>query len=94
MYYLLRTKVARPEVGEIYDAVVKNIMDFGAFVEIPLGKEGLLYISEIKWRRLDTMEGVLKVGDTIQVKLIDINKKTGKYKLSRKVLIPRPDSKP
>ena len=69
-------------------------MDFGAFVEIPLGKEGLLYISEIKWRRLDTMEGVLKVGDTIQVKLIDINKKTGKYKLSRKVLIPRPDSKP
>jgi polyribonucleotide nucleotidyltransferase len=84
----------RPEVGEIYDAVVKNIVDFGAFVEILPGKEGLLHISEIEWRRLDTMDGVLKIGDPIQVKLIDIDKKTGKYKLSRKVLLPRPDNKP
>ncbi|MBL7789837.1 MAG: polyribonucleotide nucleotidyltransferase [Chitinophagales bacterium] len=86
--------VAKPEVGEIYDATVKTIVDFGAFVEILPGKEGLLHISEIEWRRLDSMEGVLKVGDPVQVKLIDIDKKTGKYKLSRKVLIPRPDSKP
>lgn len=84
--------VAKPEVGTIYDATVKNIVEFGAFVEILPGKEGLLHISEIEWRRLPNMEGVLKTGDKIQVKLIDIDKKTGKYKLSRKVLLPKPEN--
>lgn len=84
--------VTKPEIGEIYDAVVKTIVDFGAFVEILPGKEGLLHISEIEWRRLDTMDGVLNVGDQIQVKLIDVDKKTGKYKLSRKILLPKPEN--
>lgn len=84
--------VAKPEVGAIYDSVVKSIVDFGAFVEILPGKEGLLHISEIEWRRLPTMDGVLKVGDQIQVKLIDVDKKTGKYKLSRKILLPKPEA--
>lgn len=84
--------VTKPEIGEVYDATVKTIVDFGAFVEILPGKEGLLHISEIEWRRLPSMEGVLNVGDAIQVKLIDIDKKTGKYKLSRKILLPKPDS--
>jgi len=88
----IRGIVAKPEVGEIYDATVKNIVEFGAFVEILPGKEGLLHISEIEWRRLPSMEGVLKTGDQIQVKLIDIDKKTGKYKLSRKILLPKPES--
>lgn len=87
----IRGITARPEVGEVYDAVVKNIVEFGAFVEFLPGKEGLLHISEIEWRRLPTMEGVLKTGDKIQIKIIDIDKKTGKYKLSRKVLLPKPE---
>ncbi|HMG91856.1 MAG TPA: polyribonucleotide nucleotidyltransferase [Chryseolinea sp.] len=86
----IRGIVAIPEVGEIYDGKVKSIMPFGAFVEFMPGKDGLLHISEIKWERLENMEGVLEVGEEIKVKLIEVDKKTGKYRLSRKVLLPRP----
>ena len=82
--------VAIPEIGEVYHGTVKNITTFGAFVEILPGKDGLLHISEIEWRRLKDVESVLKVGDKIDVKLIDVDGKTGKLKLSRKVLLPRP----
>ncbi len=85
--------VAEPEIGEVYEGKVKNIMPFGAFIEFMPGKEGLLHISEIKWERLETMEGVLEEGEILKVKLLDIDKKTGKFKLSRKVLIPRPEKK-
>lgn len=80
-----------PEVGEVYEGKVKSIMPFGAFVEILPGKDGLLHISEIDWKRYETMEGVMEVGEVVKVKLIDVDKKTGKLKLSRKVLIPRPE---
>jgi len=83
--------VAVPEIGEVYSGVVKNIQPFGAFVEILPGKDGLLHISEIDWKRLETVESVLKVGDRIDVKLIEVDPKTNKLKLSRKVLLPRPD---
>jgi len=86
----IRGIVAVPEVGTVYDGKVKNIMPFGAFVEFLPGKDGLLHISEIKWERLETMEGVLQVGEEVKVKLVEVDKKTGKYRLSRKVLIPRP----
>jgi len=86
--------VAIPEVGEVYEGKVKNIMDFGAFVEFMPGKDGLLHISEISWDRLDSMKGVFTEGETIQVKLIEIDKKTGKYRLSRKVLLPKPENMP
>jgi len=86
----IRTIVARPEVGEIYEGKVKSIMPFGAFVEIMPGKDGLLHISEIDWKRLETMEGIFNVGDIVKVKLLDIDKQ-GKFKLSRKVLIPKPE---
>ncbi|SRR5690554_648397 len=85
--------VAVPEVGEVYKGVVKSIMPFGAFVEFMPGKDGLLHISEIKWERLETVEGVLEVGEEIDVKLVEIDKKTGKFRLSRKVLLPRPENK-
>ena len=83
--------VAQPEIGEVYTGKVKNIMPFGAFVEFMPGKDGLLHISEIKWERLENMEGVLEPGEEITVKLIDVDKKTGKFKLSRKVLLPKPE---
>ena len=83
--------VAQPEIGEVYTGKVKNIMPFGAFVEFMPGKDGLLHISEIKWERLENMEGVLEPGEDIMVKLIDVDKKTGKFKLSRKVLLPKPE---
>jgi polyribonucleotide nucleotidyltransferase len=83
--------VAIPEIGEVYNGTVKTITTFGAFVEILPGKDGLLHISEIEWRRLKDVESVLKVGDKIDVKLIDVDGKTGKQKLSRKVLLPRPE---
>ncbi|ABG59053.1 polyribonucleotide nucleotidyltransferase [Cytophaga hutchinsonii] len=83
--------VTLPEVGEVYEGKVKSITAFGAFVEFLPGKDGLLHISEIKWERLDTMEGVLEVGETVKVKLVEVDKKTGKYRLSRKVLIPKPE---
>jgi len=85
--------VAIPEVGEVYDGKVKSIMPFGAFVEFMPGKDGLLHISEIKWERLETMDGVLEVGEDVKVKLIEVDKKTGKFRLSRKVLLPRPPRK-
>ncbi|MCU7695311.1 polyribonucleotide nucleotidyltransferase [Haoranjiania flava] len=83
--------VAVPEVGEVYEGKVKGIKEFGAFVEFLPKKEGLLHISEISWKRLETMEGVFKEGDTVKVKLIGIDQKTGKYKLSRKAMMPRPE---
>lgn len=89
----IKAIVSVPEVGEVYDGVVKSIMPFGAFVEIMPGKDGLLHISEIKWERLENMEGVLEVGEQVKVKLVEIDKKTGKYRLSRKVLLPRPPKK-
>ncbi|HPH99771.1 MAG TPA: polyribonucleotide nucleotidyltransferase [Chitinophagaceae bacterium] len=84
--------VAVPQVGDVYDATVKSIKEFGAFVEFMPGKEGLLHISEITWKRLETMDGVLKEGEKIKVKLVGLDPRTGKFKLSRKVLIPRPES--
>jgi polyribonucleotide nucleotidyltransferase len=89
----IRGIVAVPEVGEVYDGKVKSIMPFGAFVEFMPGKDGLLHISEIKWERLETMEGVLEVGEEIKVKLVEVDKKTGKFRLSRKVLLPKPPKK-
>lgn len=80
-----------PEVGEVYKGTVKSVVEFGAFVEFLPGREGLLHISEVDWKRLDSMSGVLKEGDKIEVKLIAIDPKTGKYRLSRKVLLPRPE---
>ena len=82
--------VAVPEVGTIYKGKVKSIVAFGAFVEILPNKDGLLHISEIEWRKINTVDEVLKEGQEIEVKLIDVDPKTGKLKLSRKVLLPRP----
>jgi polyribonucleotide nucleotidyltransferase len=83
--------VAKPEVGEVYDGIVKAIQPYGAFVEIMPGKDGLLHISEIKHEKIDNLEGVLEIGEEVKVKLIDIDKKTGKLRLSRKVLLPKPE---
>jgi polyribonucleotide nucleotidyltransferase len=83
---------SKPQVGEIYEGTVKNIMDFGAFVEILPGKEGLLHISEIDWKRIPTMEGIFTQGEKVQVKLLEIDGKTGKMKLSKKALMPRPEN--
>ncbi|WP_020606716.1 polyribonucleotide nucleotidyltransferase [Spirosoma spitsbergense] len=85
--------VAVPEVGDTYVGKVKTIQPFGAFVEFMPGKDGLLHISEIKWERLETMDGVFQVGEEVTVKLVDVDKKTGKYRLSRKVLLPKPENK-
>lgn len=85
--------VATPEVGEVYDAKVKSIQPFGAFVEFMPGKEGLLHISEISWERLPSMDGVLEIGEELQVKLLEVDPKTGKFRLSRKALLPRPEKK-
>jgi len=85
--------IAIPEVGEIYNGKVKSIVSFGAFVEILPGKDGLLHISEIEWKRLEKVEDVLKEGEMIDVKLIDVDRRTGKLKLSRKVLLPKPEKK-
>ena len=82
-----------PEIGKIYKGKVKSVVQFGAFVEILPRTEGLLHISEIDWKRLNTVDEVLKVGDEVEVKLIDIDSKTGKFKLSRKVLLPKPELK-
>ena len=82
--------VTVPEVGQVYKGKVKTIVQFGAFVEILPNKDGLLHISEIEWRKIRTVDEVLKVGQEIEVKLIDIDPKSGKLKLSRKVLLPRP----
>ena len=87
----IKAIVAIHEVGEIYDGVVRSIMPYGCFVEIMPGKDGLLHISEIDWKRLETVEEAgIKEGDHIQVKLLEIDPKTGKYKLSHRVLIEKP----
>jgi polyribonucleotide nucleotidyltransferase len=86
--------VAVPQVGDVYEATVKSIMPFGAFVEFLPGKQGLVHISEVSWKRLETLEGVLREGDAIKVKLIGTDPKSGKFKLSRKVLIPKPEQRP
>ena len=83
--------VAVPEVGETYVGKVKSIKDFGAFIEFMPGKDGLLHISEIKWERVESMDGVLEEGEEIKVKLIEIDRRTGKFRLSRKALIPKPE---
>ena len=80
-----------PEVGEIYRGKVKNIQSFGAFVEILPNQDGLLHISEIDWKRLEKVEDALKVGDEVEVKLIEVDSKTGKLKLSRRALLPKPE---
>lgn len=87
----IRAITAVPEVGEEYLGKVKAIAPYGAFVEIIPGKDGLLHISEIEWKRIDKVEDVLKEGDEIKVKIIDMDQRSGKLKLSRKVLIPKPE---
>ena len=88
----IRAIVAVPEVGEVYEGTVRSIMPYGCFVEIMPGKDGLLHISEIDWKRLETVEEAgIKEGDKITVKLLEIDQKTGKYKLSHRVLIPKPE---
>ena len=88
----IKAIVAQPEEGEIYDGTVRSILDFGAFVEFMPGRDGLLHISEISWDRLDSMEDSgLKEGDKVKVKLIEIDKKTGKYRLSMRVLTQKPE---
>ncbi len=87
----IKAIIAMPEIGEEYLGTVKNITTFGAFVEVLPNKEGLLHISEIDWKHIKKVEEVLNVGDKVKVKLIDIDGRTGKLKLSRKVLIPKPE---
>lgn len=83
--------VAVPTVGDVYEAKVKSIMPYGAFVEFLPGKQGLLHISEVSWKRLETLEGILHEGDMVKVKMMGTDPKTGKFKLSRKALLPKPE---
>lgn len=88
----IKSIVAIPEVGEVYEATVRSVMPYGLFCEFLPGKDGLLHISEIDWHRLEKIEDAnIKEGDKIEVKLMDIDPRTGKFKLSRKVLLPRPN---
>ncbi len=88
----IRAIVAIPEAGEVYEGVVRSVMPYGAFVEFMTGKDGLLHISEIDWKRFETMEETgIKEGDKLTVKLLEIDSKTGKFKLSRKVLLEKPE---
>ena len=88
----IKAIVAVPEIGEVYEGTVRSIMPYGCFVEILPGKDGLLHISEIDWKRLETVEEVgIKEGDKIKVKLLEIDPKTGKYKLSRRILLEKPE---
>ena len=87
----IRSIVAIPEIGATYEGTVKSIMPFGAFVEFMPGKQGLLHISEVSWKRLDSLDGVLKEGDKVKIQLVGTDPKTGKLRLSRKVLMPKPD---
>jgi polyribonucleotide nucleotidyltransferase len=80
-----------PEVGETYEGTVKKVVEFGAFVEFLPGKEGLLHISEISWKRLETMDGIFSEGDKVKVKLLEVDKRSGKFRLSRKALLERPE---
>jgi polyribonucleotide nucleotidyltransferase len=88
----VKSIVAVPEVGDVYEGTVKGIKEFGAFVEFLPGKQGLLHISEIMWKRLENMDNVFNEGDKVKVKLVGVDPKTGKFKLSRKALIPKPES--
>ena len=83
-----------PEVGTVYEGKVKSIVDFGAFVEILPGKEGLLHISEYDWTRTESIKDLMHEGEEVQVKLLEIDEKTGKLRLSRKALLPRPEGMP
>ena len=87
----IRSIAAAPVVGEVYEGKVKTIMPFGAFVEFMPNRDGLLHISEIDWKRLESMDNVFQVGETVQVKLVEVDKKTGKFRLSRKALLERPE---
>ena len=88
----IRAIVAMPEIGEAYDGKITSLMPYGAFVEFMPGKEGLLHISEMGWKRFETIEETgLQEGETIAIKLVDIDPKTGKFKLSRKALLPKPE---
>ena len=78
----------------MYEGTVKSVKEFGAFVEFLPKKEGLLHISEISWKRLDTMEGIFNEGDKVKVKLMEVDPRTGKFKLSRKALMPKPEQQP
>jgi polyribonucleotide nucleotidyltransferase len=88
---IIKGIVAVPEVGEVYEGKVKSIVEFGAFIEILPGKDGLLHISEISWDRIAKMDGIFKEGEIVKVKLVEVDKKTGKLRLSRKVLLPKPE---
>ena len=88
----IKAIVEVPEIGKIYGGKVKSIVSFGAFIEILPNKDGLLHISEIDWKRIGNVEDVLKVGDEVEVKLIDIDSRTGNLKLSRKALLPKPEN--
>jgi len=88
---IIKGIIAVPEVGTVYKGKVKSIVSFGAFVEILPGKEGLLHISEIDWKRVESAEEVLKEGEEVEVKLIGFDDKTGKLKLSRRALLPKPE---
>lgn len=83
--------VAVPEIGETYDSIVKSVMPYGAFVEFMPGKQGLLHISEVSWKRLDNLDGVLNEGDNIKIKLVGLDPKTGKFRLSRRILMEKPE---
>src|SRR5690348_6825591 len=88
----VKSIVSVPEIGDVYEGTVKGIKEFGAFVEFLPGKQGLLHISEIMWKRLENMDNIFQEGDKVKVKLIGIDPKTGKFKLSRKILLPKPES--
>ncbi len=90
----IKAIVAIPEVGETYEAKVKSIMPYGAFVEFMPGKEGLLHISEYDWKRIESLNGLVKEGDVLNVKYIGTDPKNGKAKLSRKALMPKPENAP
>ena len=88
----IKAIVAIPEVGEVYESTVKSIMPYGCFVEFMPGKEGLLHISDIDWKRYETMEETaIKEGDKITIKLLEVDQKTGKFKLSAKALKEKPE---
>jgi polyribonucleotide nucleotidyltransferase len=87
----VKSIVSVPEIGDVYEGTVKGIKEFGAFVEFLPGKQGLLHISEIMWKRLENMDNVFQEGDKVKVKLVGVDPKSGKFKLSRKALLPKPE---
>ena len=87
----VKSIVSVPEIGDVYEGTVKGIKEFGAFVEFLPNKQGLLHISEIMWKRLENMDNIFQEGDKVKVKLIGVDAKTGKFKLSRKALLPKPE---